>query len=140
MIEGIDHIAIAVESLEQALPFYRDSLGLEFLGFEEVPTQKVRVALLQVGASRIELLEPTSPDSPISNFLKKRGPGLHHIALATHSLQSRLDTLQADGVRLIDEQARVGAEGKEIAFLHPAASGGVLLELCAEGEHSDEQN
>ena len=133
MIDGIDHIAIAVHSLEDSLPFYRDSLGLEFLGYEDVPSQKVRVGLLQVGHSRIELLEPTSPDSPISKFLETRGPGLHHMALGTTRLQDRLDGLKADGVRLIDETVRKGAEGKEIAFLHPKASGGVLLELCSEG-------
>lgn len=133
MIDGIDHIAIAVHSLEDSLPFYRDSLGLEFLGYEDVPSQKVRVGLLQVGHSRIELLEPTSPDSPISKFLETRGPGLHHMALGTTRLQDRLDGLKAGGVRLIDETVRKGAEGKEIAFLHPKASGGVLLELCSEG-------
>lgn len=133
MIDGIDHIAIAVHSLEESLPFYRDSLGLEFLGYEDVPSQKVRVGLLQVGHSRIELLEPTSPDSPISKFLETRGPGLHHMALGTTRLQDRLDGLKAGGVRLIDETVRTGAEGKEIAFLHPKSSGGVLLELCSEG-------
>ena len=135
MVDGIDHIAIAVRSLEESLPFYRDVLGLELLGIEDVPRQKVRVALLQVGPSRIELLEPTSQESPISNFLEKRGPGLHHIALSTKGLQSRLEMLQEAGVQLIDKTPQSGAEGKEIAFLHPKSSRGVLLELCAEAEH-----
>lgn len=138
MIEGIDHIAIAVRSLDESIPFYRDSLGLEFLGTEEVVDQKVRVALFQVGASRIELLEPVSADSPISKFLETKGPGLHHLAFSTDRLQERLDDLKSRDVRLIDEQVRQGAEGKEIAFLHPKASGGVLYELCSEGESQHE--
>ena len=134
MIDGVDHIAIAVNSLEESLEFYQKALGLHLEGIEVVEAQKVRVALLKVGESRIELLEPTSEDSPISGFLAKRGPGLHHIALATTQLQSRLDKLDSDGVRLIDRKAKIGAEGKQIAFVHPKASGGVLMELCAEGE------
>lgn len=137
MIQGIDHIAVAVHSLEESIPFYRDVLGLEFLGTEEVPEQKVKVALFQAGQSRIELLEPMNADSPISKFLQTRGAGLHHLAFATDRLQERLDDLKARGVRLIDESVRQGAEGKEIAFLHPKASGGVLYELCSEGRHRD---
>ncbi len=132
MIDGIDHIAIAVNSLEESLAFYQEALGLSLEGIEEVKGQKVRVALLKVGQTRIELLEPTSEDSPISSFLAKRGPGLHHIALATTQLQSRLDKLDSEGVKLIDRVAKIGAEGKQIAFVHPKASGGVLMELCAE--------
>ncbi|HIB66321.1 MAG TPA: methylmalonyl-CoA epimerase [Phycisphaerales bacterium] len=132
MIDGIDHIAIAVNSLEESLAFYQEALGLSLEGIEEVKEQKVRVALLKVGQTRIELLEPTSEDSPISSFLAKRGPGLHHIALATTQLQSRLDKLDSEGVKLIDRVAKIGAEGKQIAFVHPKASGGVLMELCAE--------
>lgn len=134
MIDGIEHIAIAVESLEESSIFYRDSLKLEYEGTEEVPEQKVRVAFFRAGSSRIELLEPMSQDSPISKFLKTRGPGIHHIAFATSKLQDRLDELKSGGIRLIDEVAKTGAEGKEIAFLHPKATGGVLLELCSEGE------
>jgi methylmalonyl-CoA epimerase len=137
MIDGIDHIAIAVRSIEDALPFYQQSLGLGLVEIEEVPTQKVRVALLNLGNTRIELLEPTASDSPIAKFLEDRGPGLHHIALATTSLQQRLDSLARDGVRLIDRVVKTGAEGKEIAFLHPKASGGVLFELCSPGEDKD---
>lgn len=133
MIDEIAHIAIAVTSLEDALPFYRDTLGLTLEAIEEVPTQKVRVAILKVGHSHFELLEPTSEDSPISKFLQTRGPGLHHVALTTTRLAERLDVLKERSVPLIDQAPRPGAEGKEIAFLHPKASGGVLLELCAEG-------
>lgn len=134
MIEGIEHIAIAVKSLEEALPFYQEVLGLHLEGFEDVPSQKVRVAVLKVGASKIELLEPTSPDSPISRFLETRGPGLHHLALSTTHLEQRLLDMQQKDVPLIDSSPRPGAEGKQIAFLHPKASSGVLVELCAPGE------
>lgn len=130
----MEHIAIAVNSLSEALPFYEERLGLELEGIEEVPEQRVRVALLRVGNTRIELLEPTSEESPISKFLQTRGPGLHHIALATEKLADRLGDLKSSGVKLIDEVPRLGAEGKEIAFVHPKATGGVLLELCADGE------
>lgn len=132
MIEEIAHVAIAVTSLDEALSFYRDTLGLTLLGIEEVPTQKVRVAILKVGSSHFELLEPTAPDSPIAKFLQTRGPGLHHVALTTTSLAQRLQQFAQNGVPLIDSVPRPGAEGKEIAFLHPKASGGVLFELCAE--------
>ena len=133
MIEQIDHIAIAVFSLEQSLPFYQNTLGLTLETIEEVPSQKVRVAVLKVGTSKFELLEPTSPDSPISKFLETRGPGLHHVALTTTSLAERLRDFERDSIPLIDKAPRPGAEGKEIAFLHPKASGGVLFELCAQG-------
>lgn len=132
MIDKIEHIAIAVHSLEEALPFYEQQLGLEHEFTEEVPEQKVRVAILKVGDTRFELLEPTAEDSPIAKFLATRGPGLHHVALATTSLASRLQQLHQQGVKLIDREPRRGAEGKEVAFLHPKSSGGVLLELCAE--------
>lgn len=132
MIEEIAHIAIAVTSLDEALPFYRDALGLSLLTIEEVPTQKVRVAVLKVGSSHFELLEPTSPDSPVAKFLEKRGPGLHHVALTTTNLADRLRGLEEREIPLIDHLPRPGAEGKEIAFLHPKGSGGVLFELCAE--------
>ena len=102
-IEGIDHIAIAVHSLEEAVPFYEKQLGLALHSYEEVPEQKVRVAIFEVGGSRIELLEPTSEDSPISGFLAKRGPGLHHLALRTQQLKERLEDMSGKGVRLIDQ-------------------------------------
>jgi methylmalonyl-CoA/ethylmalonyl-CoA epimerase len=135
MPKKISHIGIAVESIEQALPFYRDVLGLEYEGEEVVAEQKVKVAFLVIGESRIELLEPTAPDSPVAKFLEKNGPGIHHLAYQVEGLQGRLDALKGQGVRLIDETPRVGAHHTRIAFLHPKASGGVLTELCEAGEH-----
>lgn len=134
MLESIDHIAIAVTSLDEVVPFYRDQLQLKLKAIEEVPDQKVRVAIFELGESRIELLEPTSPDSPISNFLDKRGPGLHHLALRTNALQQSLDQLAAGGVRLIDSKPRIGADEMQIAFVHPKSTHGVLLELSQPGE------
>lgn len=132
MIERVEHIAIAVHSLDSVLPFYTDTLGLELEGTELVPSQQVRVAILRVGQTKFELLEPTSEQSPISKFLEKRGPGLHHVALSTTGLAERLEEMVEAGTPMIDKAPRPGAEGKDIAFLHPKASGGVLFELCAE--------
>lgn len=129
-IKGIDHIGIAVESLEESIPFYRDSLGLKFLGIEEVPSQKVRVGMFTVGESRIELLEPTSEDSPIAKAIEKRGQGMHHIAYSVDSASGEVDSLKRKGIRMIDNTPRKGAGGTAIAFIHPAASGKVLTELC----------
>ena len=129
----IDHIGIATDGIEQAASFYRDSLGLSIEEIEEVPTQKVRVAMLPVGESRIELLEPTSEDSPISKFLAKRGPGIHHIAVQVDDIEAALRDLKARGARLIDEQPRTGAGGCLVAFIHPSSTGGVLLELVQPG-------
>lgn len=129
-IEKIDHIGIAVESIDSWIGFYRDLLGLEHTSSEEVAEQKVRVAFLTIGDSRIELLEPTSPDSPIAGFLEKRGGGLHHISLKVDDIEEALEKHKRAGARLIDEHSRVGAHGMRIAFIHPKASGGVLLELC----------
>jgi methylmalonyl-CoA/ethylmalonyl-CoA epimerase len=129
LISGLDHVAIAVKSLEEAVPFFRDQLGLEYGGIEEVPEQKVRVACFKLGGARIELLEPTAADSPISKFLAERGGGLHHVALRTETLSSELERLEGLGVRLIDKQPRDGADGMKIAFLHPKSTQGVLMEL-----------
>jgi methylmalonyl-CoA/ethylmalonyl-CoA epimerase len=125
----IDHIGIATKSIEEALKFWQNSLGLENVHTEIVEEQKVRVAMLPVGESRVELLEPTSDDSPISKFLEKRGGGIHHIAVEVEDIEASLAKLKAEGARLIDETPRIGAEGCLIAFVHPAATGGVLLEL-----------
>lgn len=125
----IDHLGIATKSIEEALKFWQDSLGLENVHTEVVEEQKVRVAMLPIGESRVELLEPTSEDSPISKFLEKRGGGIHHIAVEVEDIEASLAKLKADGARLIDETPRIGAEGCLIAFVHPAATGGVLLEL-----------
>jgi methylmalonyl-CoA epimerase len=125
----IDHIGVATEGIEEAAGFYRDSLGLEIAEIEEVANQKVRVAMLPLGESRIELLEATSEDSPISRFLAKRGPGIHHIAVRVDDIESELQSLKAKGARLIDETPRAGAGGCLVAFVHPSSTGGVLLEL-----------
>ncbi|MAE69351.1 MAG: methylmalonyl-CoA epimerase [Gemmatimonadetes bacterium] len=129
-MKRIDHIGIAVPSIEEAIPFYRDVLGLEMEGEEVVEGQQVRVAFFAIGGSRIELLEPTSDRSPIAAFLRKRGAGIHHIAYECADLDDRLESLAREGVRLIDRRARRGAHGMRIAFLHPKGSGGVLTELC----------
>ncbi len=131
----INHIGIAVKNIETATPFYRDVLGMNFEGTEEVAEQQVRVAFFQVGESRIELLEPTSPDSPVAKFLEKNGEGIHHIAYEVDDLEAALADLQAKEVRLIDKTPRKGAHGASIAFVHPKASGGVLTELCHGSKH-----
>ena len=125
----INHLGIATKSIEEALKFWEKSLGLENVHTEIVEEQKVRVAMLPIGESRVELLEPTSEDSPISKFLEKRGGGIHHIAVEVENIEESLAKLKAEGARLIDEKPRIGAEGCLIAFVHPAATGGVLLEL-----------
>lgn len=135
MTRKISHIGIAVKSIESSLPYYRDVLGMYFEGTEEVAEQKVRVAFFAVGESRIELLEPTSPDSPVAKFLEKNGEGIHHVAYEVEDLAAALAGLKAQGIRLIDETPRGGAHGTRIAFLHPRATGGVLTELCQAGGH-----
>jgi methylmalonyl-CoA/ethylmalonyl-CoA epimerase len=129
MVNRLDHVAIAVSSIEEALPLYRDILGFELQGEEDVPSQRVRVAVLHAGATRVELLEPTAPDSPVARFIEKKGGGLHHIAVGVTDLAAALEGLAGDGVPLIDREPREGAEGARIAFLHPKGSGGVLVEL-----------
>lgn len=131
-VEKIDHIGIAVTSIKEALPYYRDTLGLVCTGEEIVEEQKVCVAFLKIGESRIELLEPTSEDSPIAGFLEKRGSGIHHIAVLTENIEEALKSHSEKGARLIDEHPRIGAHGMKIAFVHPKSTSGVLLELCEE--------
>lgn len=133
MLKKINHIGIAVNSLDEALPFYRDNLGMVLKGTEEVAEQKVKVAFLQVGESKIELLEPTSPDSPVARFLEKNGPGIHHIAYEVEDLAAAIAKLEQDGARMIDRTPRSGAHGALIAFIHPKSSNGVLTELCQMG-------
>lgn len=125
----IDHLGIATKGIEEALKFWEDALGLENVHTETVEEQKVRVAMLPIGESRIELLEPTADDSPISKFLEKRGGGIHHIAIEVPDIRAALERLKREGARLIDEEPKIGAEGCLVAFVHPVASGGVLLEL-----------
>ena len=125
----INHLGIATKGIDDALRFWGDALGLGNVHTEEVADQKVRVAMLPVGESRIELLEPTSDDSPISKFLEKRGGGIHHIAVEVDDIESSLAKLKEKGMRLIDESPRIGAEGCLVAFVHPSSANGVLLEL-----------
>lgn len=125
----IDHLGIATKGIDEALGFWVDALGLENVHTEIVADQKVRVAMLPLGESRIELLEPTSEDSPISKFLEKRGGGIHHVAVKVDDIEASLAKLKANGARLIDEAPRIGAEGCLVAFVHPSSANGVLLEL-----------
>lgn len=123
----IAHIGVAVRSLDQILPFYRDILGMPETPLDD--SDGARIAGLVAGESLVELLEAQSPDSPIGRFVERRGPGIHHICFAVGDLDATLDRCRAAGIRLIDEAPRLGAEGKRIAFLHPSATAGVLIEL-----------
>src|SRR4029079_9688222 len=125
----LDHVGIAVQDLGAALAFYRDALGLEIEPPEEVPSQRVLAHFVPVGESSLELLEATAPDSPIAAFLQKRGPGLHHITLRVEDIAAAIAQLKARGIRLIDERPRPGADGSLVAFIHPSAAHGVLVEL-----------
>ena len=127
----IDHIGVAVVSIDDALPVYR-ALGLEETRREEVRSQKVTTAFLPAGDSSIELLEPTSEDSPVARFLMKRGPGIHHICLAVHDIDAAVRDLVAKGFRLINARPALGADGKKIVFLHPDSGHGVLIELSED--------
>jgi len=129
MLNGIHHVAVAVPALEAALPIYRDLLGFDLEAVETVPDQGVRVAVLTRAGDRMELLEPLAEDSPVARFLEKRGPGLHHVCLDVRDLDGLLERMRGAGIRLIDEEPRVGAQGRRIAFVHPASTGGVLIEL-----------
>jgi len=125
----IDHIGIATGGIAEVANFYREALGLKVEEIEEVAEQKVRVAMLPIGESRIELLEPTTDDSPISKFLAKRGPGIHHVAIQVENIRESLRKMKEEGARLIDEEPRTGAGGCLVAFVHPSSTGGVLVEL-----------
>jgi methylmalonyl-CoA/ethylmalonyl-CoA epimerase len=125
----IDHIGIATEHLDDGLAIWRDALGLELEDIEEVVEQRVRVAMLPIGDTRIELLEPTTADSAVGKFLAKRGPGIHHIAVKVEDINASLAELRSKGARLIDETPRIGAGGCLVAFVHPTSTHGVLLEL-----------
>ena len=132
MLKKVNHIGIAVRSIEEAKRFY-EVMGLQVEGYEVVEEQKVRVAFVPVGETRIELLEPTSEDSPVAKFIAKRGEGIHHIAFEVEDIEKALEVLKENGVRLIDEEPRRGAHGTRIAFLHPKSTNGVLIEICQEG-------
>ena len=131
-LSHIEHIGIAVKSLEEAIPFWEKQLGLKCYAIEEVKEQKVRTAFFKIGHSKIELLESTDPDGPIGKFIEKKGEGIQHLAIAVKDLSANLDELAANGVQLIDKTPRKGAEGLNIAFLHPKSTRGVLLELCED--------
>jgi methylmalonyl-CoA/ethylmalonyl-CoA epimerase len=137
-LSHIEHIGIAVKSLETAIPLYENLLGIKCYAVEEVVDQKVKTAFFKIGETKIELLESTDPEGPIGKFLEKRGEGVHHIAFATaEPLQNSLNELAENGVQLIDKSPRKGAEGLNIAFLHPKSTGGILTELC---ENPDKSN
>lgn len=130
-ISHIEHLGIAVKSLDEAIPYYENVLGLKCFAIEEVPDQKVKTAFFKVGETKIELLEPTSDDSPIAKAIEKRGEGIHHVAYAVEDgVANALAEVEGKGIRLIDKAPRKGAEGLNIAFLHPKSTVGVLTELC----------
>lgn len=131
-ISHIEHIGIAVESIEEAIPYYENVLGLKCYSIEEVKDQKVKTAFFMVGQTKIELLESTDPEGSIAKFIDKKGPGIHHLAFAVKDIEGSLKEVEAGGVRLIDSTPRAGAEGLTIAFLHPKSTLGVLTELCED--------
>jgi len=125
----IDHIGIATERIDEALGLWRDVLGLEVASTEDVAEQGVRVAMLSIGESHLELLEPLGPETPVGKFLRKRGPGIHHVAIRVPDIRASLVHLKEQGIRLIDENPRLGAGGCLVAFVHPSSANGILLEL-----------
>ena len=129
-ITHIEHIGIAVKSIEEQLPYYEGVLGLKCYNIETVEDQKVKTAFFKVGQTKIELLEPTDETSTVAKFIEKRGEGIHHIAYATNNVNEALAEAEAKGIKLIDKQGRPGAEGLTIGFLHPKFTGGVLTEFC----------
>ena len=131
-LSHIEHIGIAVKSLDEAIPFWEKQLGMKCYSIEEVKEQKVRTAFFKIGQSKIELLESTEPDGPIGKFIEKKGEGIQHLAIAVEGLQENLTELEGKGVQLIDKAPRKGAEGLDIAFLHPKSTFGVLLQLCED--------
>lgn len=130
----IEHIGIAVKKLEESIKYYEEVFGLPCYKIEEVPDQKVKTAFFMVGETKIELLESTSPDGPVAKFIEKKGEGIHHIAFAVKGLEEALTDVASKGVQLIDHKPRKGAEGLNIAFLHPKSTFGVLTELCEKPE------
>jgi len=130
-MKKLNHIGIAVTNLDRSIELYKN-LGFEITDIEEIPQQKVRVAFVKLGESRIELLEPTSLNSPIAKFLEKKGPGIHHLAVEVDDIKGKLQELEKTDIRLIDKEARKGSHGLSIAFIHPKSTQGVLLELCEQ--------
>jgi len=131
MLKKIDHLGIAVKSLDEAIAFYEKSLGLKCDGVEEIESQQVRTAFFSIGDTHIELLEPTSEDSPVSKFMAKNGEGIHHVAYQTEDIQAQLNQAREAGCKLINEEPVAGAGGKKVAFLHPKSTHGVLTEFCS---------
>lgn len=129
-MEKVDHIGIAVKNIEDSLPYYTETLGLRLIHIEEVPSEKVRVAFIDSGNVKLELLQPIDETSAVHTFIEKKGEGIHHVAFGVTNIQQRLDELKEKGVRLIQETPKVGAGGAQVAFIHPKSSGGVLYELC----------
>lgn len=128
-IKQINHVAIVVEDMQQSLSFWRDALGMELHELRDVPAEMSQVAFLPLAGSEIELVQPTTDDSGIAKYLAKRGPGMHHVCLEVDDIEGMMATLKAKGVNLINEEARVAADGKKYAFIHPKSTGGVLVEL-----------
>jgi methylmalonyl-CoA/ethylmalonyl-CoA epimerase len=137
MIKKVDHIGIAVKSLEHALPFYTDVLKLPLLGIEEVDSEKVKVAFLKAGETKLELLEPTSEESAIARFIEKRGEGIHHVALGVDSIQERIRELKEKGIKMIHDVPKRGAGGAQVAFMHPKSTGSILYELCEKDREAE---
>lgn len=137
MIKKVDHIGIAVKSIEESVPFYTEVLGLKLLGVEEVESEKVKVAFIKVGDIKLELLEPTSDESAIAKYIEKRGEGIHHVALGVNSIEDRIEEMKNKGISMIQEQAKIGAGGALVAFMHPKSTGRVLFELCEKREKGE---
>ncbi|MFH0734782.1 MAG: methylmalonyl-CoA epimerase [bacterium] len=131
-ISHIEHIGIAVKNLDESIKYYENILGLKCYAVEEVKEQKVKTAFFQVGQTKIELLESTEPDGPVGKFIEKKGEGIHHMAFCVNNVEESLKEVESKGVQLIDKTPRKGAEGLNIAFLHPKSTNGVLTELCAK--------
>jgi methylmalonyl-CoA/ethylmalonyl-CoA epimerase len=136
-VQAVNHIGIAVRSIDAQRPFYEGALGAVFEGTEDVPSQKVRVGFFRVGDVRLELLEPTDPTSTVAAFLEKKGEGLHHVAFTVAGIEARIADLKQAGLRMIDETPRPGANHMRIAFIHPKSSNGVLTELCEPAGHAN---
>jgi methylmalonyl-CoA/ethylmalonyl-CoA epimerase len=134
MLSVIDHVGVAVEDIDAALPLYRTALGMELVHRETVAEQGVDAALLDVGDGHVELLQPLGPETSVGKFLARRGPGLHHVAYRVEDIDDALAALAAAGLRLIDETPRIGIRGSRVAFLHPASTGGVLTEIVQPAE------
>lgn len=137
MIKKVDHIGIAVKSIEQQLPYYTDVLELELMAIEEVESEKLKVAFINAGNAKIELLEPISPESAVAKFIEKRGEGIHHIALGVESIQDRINEMKEKGIVMIQDKPKMGAGNAKVAFMHPKSTGSVLYELCEKMGESE---